>query len=247
MERPGPHPASALGREQSQSRRISGSWLSASCCASYRSATKRNCRSQRRTSARGTYKLFGVVTNRGDAGDPVIWWLRERRGKSEEIHSVMKSDLAGGQLPSWLFGANAAWWALRILAHNLNTAMKRLVLGTGWLAKQMKALRLRLIGLPGLVSHATQADHPSWGRRRRAGFDHLGPSEHPGAGLRAVRMISRRRSHGVPGSAASHPIGRQCLSSPLIGHRTRGGCRPRNPNSPAVQPRPQRKAMRMPH
>ena len=42
-----------------------------------------------------------------------------------------------------------------ILAHNLNTAMKRLVLGTGWLTKRMKALRLRLIGLPGrVVSHA---------------------------------------------------------------------------------------------
>jgi hypothetical protein len=34
------------------SRRITGSWRSASRCASYRSATKRNCRSQRRTSAR---------------------------------------------------------------------------------------------------------------------------------------------------------------------------------------------------
>jgi len=45
---------------------------------------------------KGTYKLFGVVTNRKDAGDQVIWWLRERCGKSEEVHSVMKSDLAGG-------------------------------------------------------------------------------------------------------------------------------------------------------
>jgi hypothetical protein len=105
--------------------------------------------------AKGTYKLFGVVTNRKDAGDQVIWWLRERCGKSEEVHSVMKSDLAGGQLPSGLFGANAAWWVLMILAHNLNTAMKRLVLGKGWLTKRMKALRLRLIGLPGrVVNHA---------------------------------------------------------------------------------------------
>jgi hypothetical protein len=59
---------------------------------------------------KGTYKLFGVVTNRKAAGDQVIWWLRERCGKSEEVHSVMKTDLAGGQLPSGLFGANAAWW-----------------------------------------------------------------------------------------------------------------------------------------
>jgi hypothetical protein len=105
--------------------------------------------------AKGTYKLFGMVTNRKDAGDQVIWWLRERCGKSEEVHSVMKSDLAGGQLPSGLFGANAAWWALMILTHNLNTAMKRLVLGKDWASKRMKALRFRLIGLPGrVVSHA---------------------------------------------------------------------------------------------
>ena len=42
-----------------------------------------------------------------------------------------------------------------ILAHNLNTAMKRLVLGKDWATKRMKALRFRLIGLPGrVVSHA---------------------------------------------------------------------------------------------
>ena len=104
---------------------------------------------------KGIYKLFGTVTNRKDPGDQVIWWLRERCGKSEEIHSVMKSDLAGGQLPSGLFGANAAWWALMILALNLNAVMKSLVLGEGWVTKRMKALRFHLIGLPGrVVSHA---------------------------------------------------------------------------------------------
>ena len=78
---------------------------------------------------KGTDKLFGVVTNRKDAGDQIVWWLRERCGKSEEVHSVIKSVLAGGQPPSGLFGANAAWWALMILALNVNAAMKRLVLG----------------------------------------------------------------------------------------------------------------------
>jgi hypothetical protein len=42
-----------------------------------------------------------------------------------------------------------------ILAHNLNTAMKRLVLGKEGLTKRMKALRLWLIGLLGrVVRHA---------------------------------------------------------------------------------------------
>jgi hypothetical protein len=103
--------------------------------------------------SKGTYKLFGLVTNKKDSGEQVIGWLRERCGKSEEVHSVMKSDLAGGQLPSGLFGANAAWWALTILAHNLNAAVKQLALGKNWATKRMKALRFHLIALPGRVVH----------------------------------------------------------------------------------------------
>ena len=42
-----------------------------------------------------------------------------------------------------------------ILAHKLNTAMKRLVLGKEWATKRMKTLRFHLIGLPGrVVRHA---------------------------------------------------------------------------------------------
>ena len=106
---------------------------------------------------KGLCKLFGVVTNRKCPGDQVIWWHRERCGKSEEVHAVMKSDLAGGHLPSGLFGANAAWWAVTILSHNLNAVMKRLVLGKEWANQRMKALRFRLISLPGrVIRHARQ-------------------------------------------------------------------------------------------
>jgi len=45
------------------------------------------------------YKLTGMVTNREIAGYELIWWYRKRCGKSEEAHSVMKEDLAGGKLP----------------------------------------------------------------------------------------------------------------------------------------------------
>lgn len=103
------------------------------------------------------YKLFGMVTNRTIAGDDLIWWHRERCGKSEEVHAVMKDDLAGGQLPSRLFGANAAWWQMMILAHNLNGIMKRLVLGEGWENKRMKAVRYHVINLAGrVINHANQ-------------------------------------------------------------------------------------------
>ena len=97
------------------------------------------------------YKLSGLVSNRTLPGDELIWWSRGRCGKSEQAHAVMKDDLAGGQLPSGLFGANAAWWQMMILALNLNAALKRLALGGNWETKRMKALRYQLINLPGRV------------------------------------------------------------------------------------------------
>ena len=101
------------------------------------------------------YKVFGVVTNRDVEGNQLINWLHQRCGKSEEAHSVMKEDLAGGKLPSSAFGENAAWWWIMVLAFNLNSAMKQLVLQGAWVGQRMKAIRFSLIGLPGRVmNHA---------------------------------------------------------------------------------------------
>jgi len=97
------------------------------------------------------YKLFGVVTNMDWDGGALIDWHRKRCGKSEEAHAVMKGDLAGGQLPSGDFGENAAWFWIMILALNLNSAMKQLVLGKSWVSKRMKAIRFSLINLPGRI------------------------------------------------------------------------------------------------
>ena len=78
---------------------------------------------------KGWHKLFGVVTNRELAGDELIWWSRQRCGKGEEAHGVLKDDLAAGKLPSGRFGVNAAWWAIAVLAFNLNSAMKPVGIG----------------------------------------------------------------------------------------------------------------------
>jgi hypothetical protein len=97
------------------------------------------------------YKLFGLVTNMNWDGETLIHWHRERCGKSEEAHSAMKGDFAGGKLPSGDFGENAAWWWIMILAMNLNTMMKRLVLGGSWVSRRMKAIRFSLINIPGRI------------------------------------------------------------------------------------------------
>jgi Transposase DDE domain group 1 len=114
------------------------------------------------------YKVFGIVTNRDIDGSDLVTWLHGRCGKSEEAHAIMKEDMAGGKLPSAAFGSNAAWWAIMILALNLNAAMKQLALEGSWVTKRMKALRFSLINLPGRVlTHARELvirlvkDHPS--------------------------------------------------------------------------------------
>ena len=141
-------------------------------------------------SNRGWFKVFGVVTNRTLAGDEVIWWSRQRCGKGEEVHSVLKSDLAGGRLPSRLFGANAAWWAIAVLAFNLSSAMKRLVLGGQWVSRRLKAVRFALIAPSGTGDAARQeADHPAVAGPSLIRVVAQGSAEHIGAGCRALPSI----------------------------------------------------------
>ena len=115
------------------------------------------------------YKIGGIVTNRDMPADELIWWYRQRCGKGEEVHAVLKTDLAGGRLPSGLFGTNAAWWAISVLAFNLNSAVKQLVLGDRWVSKRLKAIRYGIICIPGcVVRHARRLTirlprgHPSF-------------------------------------------------------------------------------------
>ncbi|MEE9591733.1 MAG: IS1380 family transposase [Thermodesulfobacteriota bacterium] len=104
-----------------------------------------------------SYKIFGIVTNMDWEGGELINWHHERCGKSEEAHSVMKEDLAGGKLPSDDCGENAAWWWIMILALNLNAAMKALAMGESWTKKRMKAIRFKLINLPARI-----VDRSNW-------------------------------------------------------------------------------------
>ncbi len=100
------------------------------------------------------YRIGAIVTNRRhEDATELINWHYGRCGKSEEAHSIMKEDFAGGQMPSSKFGANAAWWALMILSMNFEALLKRLVLGDALVAKRMKAIRHMLINTAGRIVH----------------------------------------------------------------------------------------------
>jgi hypothetical protein len=101
------------------------------------------------------YKLFGIVTNTSMAGNELINWHRERCGDSEKVHSIEKNDFAGGQFPSKLFGANAAWWVIMMLSFNLNVLMTKLACPEKFKSKRMKNIRFYIIAVAGrFVKHA---------------------------------------------------------------------------------------------
>lgn len=97
------------------------------------------------------YKVFGVVTNLDWEGSRIIGWHRKRCGYSEHVHSEMKEEFCGGQLPSGKFGSNAAWWWMMLLSLNLTSILKSIVLPKSWKTRRMKTLRFRIIHLAGRV------------------------------------------------------------------------------------------------
>jgi hypothetical protein len=103
-------------------------------------------------------KHFAVRTNLWDwAPRRLLEWHREKAGSIEAAHAVIKNELAGGVLPCGRFGANAAWFRLAVLTHNVLTALKRLALPAELLAARPKRLRLLIFNTPGkLVCHARQ-------------------------------------------------------------------------------------------
>ncbi len=114
-----------------------------------------------------TYRVRGIVTNMTEDAASVVRFHYGRCGKGEEIHSILKSDFAGGVLPSRRFGADAAWWEPAVLAYNLLVAMRRLAFPRAWRNRRMKALRLALISLPAvIVRHARSVAFQVAGGRR---------------------------------------------------------------------------------
>jgi hypothetical protein len=98
---------------------------------------------------------YATVTNRWDwDGERLLRWSHERCGTVEPAHDVLKNELGGGVLPSYRFGANAAWWQLVVLTHNRLSALKRLALPADWAPLRPRRLRFLLFHVAGrLVCH----------------------------------------------------------------------------------------------
>ena len=116
----------------------------------------------------------------GMTASEVVRFAHERCGHGEEVHAVLKQDLAGGMMPSGKFGANAAWWQLAVLSANVNALLRHAALGRDWLWTRMKQVRRSWVHLVAkVVRHArnrrlvfqmAQAQRVRQALERMAGF-----------------------------------------------------------------------------
>ena len=122
-----------------------------------------------------TYRLRMLATNypspdEGGSKDDVGGGLRKaglkdlieasnsRCGRSEHAHSEIKSDFAGGMLPSNRFGSNRCWLMASCLSSNIVALFRRWATRGGeWLHCRMKRLRVSFFQVSGrLVRHANR-------------------------------------------------------------------------------------------
>jgi len=74
-------------------------------------------------------KHFAVTSSQWDwAAARLLDWQRDKAGTIEGLHHVLKNELGAGVMPCGRLGANAAWFRLAVMTHNVLTALKRLAL-----------------------------------------------------------------------------------------------------------------------
>jgi hypothetical protein len=108
---------------------------------------------QRELFADGHDKHYhAILTNRTEDGGWLLNWHREKAGTIEHVHDEVKNGLGGGRLPSGAFGANAAWFRIACIAHNILTALRHAWPDETLRNAKAKRLRFTVINMTGRFS-----------------------------------------------------------------------------------------------
>ena len=125
-------------------------------CQSVRRGERRKTRGVGGGKAEASPRPSGTKSKGEDReGGTINRWQRERCGKSEEVHRILKEDLAGGHVISHRFGANAFWWNVAVLSLSVHSLAKRLLLPGKVRSCRPKTLRfLFYTSIGRMVRHA---------------------------------------------------------------------------------------------
>ena len=99
---------------------------------------------------------LAVVSNRREPSGPeLLRWHWQKAGTIEHVHDVMKNELGAAVPPCGRLGANAAWYRLSLIAYNMLSAAKSLVLPPSLRTARPKRLRRAVFAIAGrIVTHA---------------------------------------------------------------------------------------------
>ena len=100
-------------------------------------------------------KYHVIASNRVESAADTLIWYRQRGEVSENGIKELKIGFGMERMPCGQFEANAAFFRIGVIAHNLFMLFKHSALGTEWRRHQVTTVRWRLLHLPGkVVRHA---------------------------------------------------------------------------------------------
>ena len=100
-------------------------------------------------------RVHVIASNRVESTAATLVWYRQRGEVSENGIKELKIGFGMERMPCGQFEANAAFFRIGVIAHNLFMLFKHSALGTEWRRHQVTTVRWRLLHLPGkVVRHA---------------------------------------------------------------------------------------------
>lgn len=98
-------------------------------------------------------KYHVIASNRVESTADTLIWYRQRGEVSENGIKELKIGFGMERMPCGQFAANAAFFRIGVIAHNLFVLFKHSVLGADWQRHKVATVRWRLFHLPGKVVH----------------------------------------------------------------------------------------------
>ena len=103
------------------------------------------------------YRYHVIATNDANPKVSEVIWFHNGRGAAENYNKELKNGFGMDYAPCRSLAADACYFEMGVLAYNLTTAVKRLLLGGDWVRRTIASLRWRLLVTAGkVVRHGRQ-------------------------------------------------------------------------------------------